>query len=386
MLLVALSICMLAFNRVHSLVWGARWRGVSLIHRHLSSAIGCSASAVSATGKKKVVLVISYVGSNYHGLQINPAAVVPFVETSLVQALLDMGAILPTNAVDLAKIDWSRSSRTDKGVHAARLVISAKLEILPQWVEDSNGSANAGGAINEQKPARYKKLVRDLNARLPQDIRAMSCIRINNSFQAREACTWREYEYIVPLDALILPATPLEQNNNHNRSELFSEHSPTEQSSTLAVERFDAALQQFVGPQYFHNFNNIKMKQMNEFVTGVKHWQSKGQDTHNNRNNNNNNICTEDMLQTEASGHSVNEKNEPETGAVEQQDVHTGAKKGNFTHFKDVNVYENWTPVETPLVNQLKHIVYHAKASLVTNADGKQMVAVTIRGSGFILK
>ena len=40
------------------------------------------------------------------------------MEDVLQQAIFDMGGILPSNYGTLQKVGWSRSSRTDKGVHA----------------------------------------------------------------------------------------------------------------------------------------------------------------------------------------------------------------------------------------------------------------------------
>ena len=45
-------------------------------------------------------------------------------------ALLNAKCVSPSNAEDLSKVGWSRSSRTDKGVHAARLVVSAKVTVI----------------------------------------------------------------------------------------------------------------------------------------------------------------------------------------------------------------------------------------------------------------
>ncbi len=46
-------------------------------------------------------------------------------------ALARTGAIAASNAGDLKKIGWSRSSRTDKGVHALAGVVALKFECHP---------------------------------------------------------------------------------------------------------------------------------------------------------------------------------------------------------------------------------------------------------------
>jgi hypothetical protein len=73
--------------------------------------------------KRKVAIVSGYLGSGYHGVQLNKD--VDTIEHELRRAILQAGAMRDSNVEDLAKIDWSRSSRTDKGVHAGCIVVRA---------------------------------------------------------------------------------------------------------------------------------------------------------------------------------------------------------------------------------------------------------------------
>lgn len=66
--------------------------------------------------KRKVALVIAYVGSNYYGLQMDRNSSLPTVEATLEQELYALGHIRESNHKELGKIHWSRSSRTDKKV------------------------------------------------------------------------------------------------------------------------------------------------------------------------------------------------------------------------------------------------------------------------------
>ena len=71
--------------------------------------------------KRKVALVVSYVGTNYYGLQMDKNSSLPTVESTLESALSSSDYIRESNRRDLSKIDWSRSSRTDKKVILARI-------------------------------------------------------------------------------------------------------------------------------------------------------------------------------------------------------------------------------------------------------------------------
>lgn len=96
---------------------------------------------VPKLAKRKVALFVAYVGSSFRGegkifmqsvmrkpalydicnasgLQIQTKDPGGTVEDVLQQAIYEMGGILPSNYGTLQKVGWSRSSRTDKGVHA----------------------------------------------------------------------------------------------------------------------------------------------------------------------------------------------------------------------------------------------------------------------------
>lgn len=84
--------------------------------------------------KRRVAMVVGYVGSRYSGLQKaegtpEGAPAVETIESTLERALFEAGYIKESNFGDLDKIGWARCSRTDKGVHAARNVVSAKIEL-----------------------------------------------------------------------------------------------------------------------------------------------------------------------------------------------------------------------------------------------------------------
>ncbi|CAM9185015.1 unnamed protein product [Laminaria digitata] len=75
------------------------------------------------------------------------------------------------------KVSWSRSGRTDKGVHAVAQLISLKMT-YPNDCE--------------------KETIEVINGFLPEDIRAVDIKRAPKSFDARTRCSGRRYEYIMP--------------------------------------------------------------------------------------------------------------------------------------------------------------------------------------------
>ena len=78
--------------------------------------------------KQRVALLVSYVGTRYRGIQLD-AQHCDSIEEHLRTALYLSGCIRDSNATSLQRIGWNRSSRTDKGVHCAGAIVTAKLLI-----------------------------------------------------------------------------------------------------------------------------------------------------------------------------------------------------------------------------------------------------------------
>ena len=399
--------------------------------------------------KRKVALVISYVGSNYHGLQLNPNKNenIKFIEGELLQALYSIGAILPTNNLD--RIDWSRSSRTDKGVHAARLVISAKLEILPEWLPTFDlpvGERQSKHLEYLEGRARIKNLIEELNKKLPSDIRAISCIRINKSFVARNACSWREYEYVLPLSLLLAPApAPVAADMEHTlplphtlplssdhalppipieetlppvppastASELtlplppldttpptslqrYKAYDPTTLTPEQAVQHLNAALNQFVGVHDFHNFNNMRKKAIEEAENNQKNNKKiKKNNTRNNKNKINNDTDSVDNLEESDLEDEIIDDIVCSTTTMNSDNIVTEVENTatttptatTTTPATTTGVYDTWIPEERVMLAKFRQRIYKCDSVLqYSSSTGEPMVAVTVRGSGFLIK
>jgi tRNA pseudouridine38-40 synthase len=86
--------------------------------------------------KKKCALLISYCGSGYSGLQINPQ--VASIELDLHKALAMAGAVSEDNQMNPIKNNFSRCARTDKGVHAGGNIVSLKMHLVENVIEKIN--------------------------------------------------------------------------------------------------------------------------------------------------------------------------------------------------------------------------------------------------------
>ncbi|KAL3850547.1 hypothetical protein ACJIZ3_012429 [Penstemon smallii] len=172
--------------------------------------------------KKKVVMRVGYVGSDYRGLQIQrDQPELSTIEGELEKAIFRAGGIRDSNYGDLNKIGWARSSRTDKGVHSLATMISLKLEV-PEfaWNNDPNGF----------------HLASYINSYLPENIRVFSILPSQRSFDPRRECSIRKYSYL-------LPAEIIGVKDNYTADEV-----------DYHLSDFNNILNSFEGEHPFHNY------------------------------------------------------------------------------------------------------------------------------------
>ncbi|KAL5758865.1 hypothetical protein ACOSP7_021476 [Xanthoceras sorbifolium] len=138
--------------------------------------------------KKKVVMRVGYVGSDYRGLQMQrDEHSLSTIEGELEAAIYKAGGIRDSNYGNLQKIAWARSSRTDKGVHSLATMISLKMEIPDYaWKDDPYGIG----------------LAEHINVHLPESIRVFSILPSRGSFDPRRECTLRKYSYLLPAEII----------------------------------------------------------------------------------------------------------------------------------------------------------------------------------------
>nr|XP_043637288.1 putative tRNA pseudouridine synthase [Erigeron canadensis]XP_043637289.1 putative tRNA pseudouridine synthase [Erigeron canadensis] len=183
--------------------------------------------------KKKVVMRVGYVGTDYRGLQMQKDDSVSTIEKELETAIYKAGGIRDSNFGDLNKIAWARSSRTDKGVHSLSTMISLKMEIPEYaWTGDPNGIA----------------LANLVNTYLPKNIRVFSILPSQRSFDARRECNIRKYSYLLPVEVIGITSDFSEAEIEHHLSD------------------FNSILNSFEGRHPFHNYT-IRKNYRNKYST-----------------------------------------------------------------------------------------------------------------------
>ncbi len=153
---------------------------------------------------ERVALKIGYLGTNYHGFQIQPRMELPTIEGELFEALKKLDLIEDRKAAN-----YSAAGRTDKGVHALSQVVS---------FDTSNPNVTP----------------RMINSMLPDDIWVFALAKTHSGFNARKDAITREYRYF-----LFLPD-----------ADEFSD-------LDVALTRMREASELFIGAHDFSNFSQL---------------------------------------------------------------------------------------------------------------------------------
>jgi tRNA pseudouridine(38-40) synthase len=125
--------------------------------------------------KRKVALLLQFIGTNYSGMQINQGKRTIQAEVEL--ALYKAGLLTRANFGYPKKYSWSNSARTDKGVHACAQVCSVKI-LLPTLDLDQ---------VREM-----------MNQQLPEDVSVGDVVQVPKSFCARTQRDKVGYQYMLP--------------------------------------------------------------------------------------------------------------------------------------------------------------------------------------------
>ncbi|KPA82018.1 hypothetical protein ABB37_03193 [Leptomonas pyrrhocoris] len=180
--------------------------------------------------KQKVGIIFGYVGECYCGLQWNHLPEYPTVEEALMKALFETDMVSEINFSSFKVqqlLNFERASRTDKGVHALRNVVSVAIMLPydPAYVEKRQAAMHieqerqrtsqaapptttAGSEEKEdeselQTAFSCEEAKRLLNLALPHDLHVYAVVPVTRSFNAYLNCGGRRYEYYLPTFSLM---------------------------------------------------------------------------------------------------------------------------------------------------------------------------------------
>ncbi|BAM39587.1 pseudouridylate synthase [Theileria orientalis strain Shintoku] len=288
--------------------------------------------------KIKYALAFGYIGTNYHGYQkqveykTGIMDKVKTVEGTVENCLIKIGAIDESLRNMNHKLQMSKSSRTDKGVHAACIYIGGrfnvnieekKLEVTEtsseketecsEDIEDEELSENSTVVrkklssdlakeeaedevkVEIKEPSKEELFIKTLNAVLPEDIRCFKIQRVTKGFDARIMCSKRKYEYLLPVWVLCRKFEfPNEEhegiykrlesymeenmNNKENVKAYKSEEALYEEQGKYVeveeyLEKLRQILKQYEGTKDFHNFTvkqRLETKNTQRYIEKIK--------------------------------------------------------------------------------------------------------------------
>jgi tRNA pseudouridine(38-40) synthase len=350
-------------------------------------------------GKRKVGITVGYVGTEFLGLQSDEMFELPTIERELEQALGAAGGISGSNRKDLGKIGWSRSSRTDKGVHATKTVISAKLEMSEQDGKD----------VDMDTPGflpNYASFTARVNEHLPDSIRVFGVAKACKGFRARESCSYRDYEYLLPLEYFCRDAAPnwdtgtdaaraSAASSTAGATEVWSKGVPgttldgvlrnvlsgDAAAANEVVQRlgdFQEALQLYEGAHSFHNFHRMGRRALKGRGTGEGGSNSRTEGGKQ-QSSDSDNVAKEQTAVSAPVPVSVADDASTQLGSPDEQGVSRP-------------LYDGWSAVTAKrriLDRKLHCIVYQCRVTGLLQTESTEgsglLVRVSITGQAFLL-
>ena len=151
--------------------------------------------------KRKLAMLVSFLGTEYSGFQINARA--RTLQSELELGLYRAGIISARNFGHPAKYSWSNSARTDRGVHAAAQVCSFKGEMVCRDDDGGDGTGTGGdgdgdGGSNANLRRQFDAMRERVNRHLPDDVRVLDFERVTRGFCARTNRDRVRYQYMIP--------------------------------------------------------------------------------------------------------------------------------------------------------------------------------------------
>ena len=201
--------------------------------------------------KRKVAILLQFLGTKYAGMQINEGK--RTIQAEIELAIFKAGLMTAANFGFPKKYSWSNAARTDKGVHSCAQVCSVKI-MVP--TDDMN------------------KIREMINEQLPDDICVADVVKVPKSFCARTQRDKARYQYMLPSFALQNSDQLKEafdsglgsnhQGRNHKDpftpaeiralQQKFREYRATEEN----IKNLEAALETYEGTRKYHNYTSGK--------------------------------------------------------------------------------------------------------------------------------
>ncbi|XP_056636243.1 pseudouridylate synthase 1 homolog isoform X1 [Diorhabda sublineata] len=166
--------------------------------------------------RRKFCLLLGYSGSDYFGMQRNPHT--RTIEEDLLNALFKIKLIDKEGYDQVQTMHFQRAARTDKGVSAARQVVSLKL--------------------------RDKIDLAQINEELPEVIRVFAYKRVTKGFNSKSQCDSRTYTYLIPTVAFAPHDKDVLQKDFRLDEETFA--------------KVNDLLKHYLGTKNFHNYTSKK--------------------------------------------------------------------------------------------------------------------------------
>lgn len=197
------------------------------------------------TKPKKYGILISYTGTNFSGLQIQPKVLT--IESLLIEALNHLKAIDSTSP---KRLELNRACRTDRGVHAVRNMLVCRM--IPSVMQELGGTAAFLDRLNQviiETAKKHPQKGKKPDEEVVRNVVVQGFTQVHDYFIPKNFCKKRTYLYLLPKRTLfantsinaLLPsrATNLDTSNNE-----------------AIIQRLNQLFKLYEGRHSFHNFTD----------------------------------------------------------------------------------------------------------------------------------
>eukprot|EP00871_Galdieria_phlegrea_P003917 jgi/Galph1/4526/GphlegSOOS_G3139.1 len=337
--------------------------------------------------KRMVCLYVGYIGTEFSGLQVNRQDGVRTIEEEIEKALYKCGWIAEHNLHKIQKVGWSRASRTDKGVHACGNVIALKALVREDWfqaptkdkrLEKARTKNNSDQLAFSSLGSLRKEILEELNNNLPDSIRILGVQPTTKHFDARNRCSLRAYEYMIPFSAL--PGAS--------------------ESVTETVQKLRDILSVFKGTHRFHNFSSgfrasKKKKRQSSENTNLHSNTATGDKSLNLQTDETSDRSFSTETQSGHNGDVEIEEKQNNNDRSEDKEVDDEEEEGQTSNEQDASMYTEYVnqvircwPEHTSFrLKRQEYIrsIYVANAEGPVTIQGKEYLLVKFAGQSFIL-
>ena len=197
--------------------------------------------------------------------------------------------------------------------------------------------------------------------------------QVNQGFRSRQACNWREYEYILPTDLLL---TNIDTNTNDSKYQ--KDWISLASNNDEAIMRLNDTLKKLEGSNSYHNFHKIKAKNLkSNKKLPMREWLET-----NNQKQIQNTEDDDDDEEEEEDGDDDDDDNDNNKLDIKK---YLSNNSYDISKFVMRRVFENWVAKDREIIGKTRCNIFSFEVIEKLKIDDRDFIKIRIRGQSFLL-